>query len=186
MALSHPAAALHSFFNIEPHNTDGSNVSIPDIQPSFLRLPLEIRNEIYKLCLVQKETALYAGHPSEQISIALLQTCNQVYEETVPIFYLENTFPFSKRVTSAGDGSLKSILWDRHISNRLSTVRKWSFAIPIILEEEKLRFQPLQREKSTYAPDGKSTVHQEELSEALLWISNNTPRSEVQIRLFLD
>ena len=74
--------------------------SKPSTKPPFLRLPAEIRNQIFVLALVEDE-AIYIttrtdglrsyAHP---LSPALTRVCRQTREEAIPIYYGANTFKF--------------------------------------------------------------------------------------------
>jgi hypothetical protein len=76
-----------------------SEISKPNTisQRSFLDLPAEIRNQIYRLAFVSEEKLDFA-HPSNfSRSSSLLRTCRQVHEEGRSILYSENTFYFQRR-----------------------------------------------------------------------------------------
>lgn len=64
---------------------------------SFLDLPAEIRNQIYRLTFVSGERLDFAYPSNFSRSSSLLQTCRQVHEEGRSILYSENTFYFQRR-----------------------------------------------------------------------------------------
>lgn len=76
-----------------------SDVSKPETasKRSFLDLPAEIRNQIYRLAFVSKEKLDFAYPDNFSRSSALLRTCRQVHEEGRSILYSENTFYFQRR-----------------------------------------------------------------------------------------
>ncbi|OBW68753.1 MAG: Uncharacterized protein AUREO_011800 [Aureobasidium pullulans] len=76
-----------------------SEISKPDStsKRSFLDLPAEIRNQIYRLAFVSEEKLDFAYPNNFSRSSALLQTCRQVHEEGRSILYSENTFYFQRR-----------------------------------------------------------------------------------------
>lgn len=76
-----------------------SEVSKPSIpsKRSFLDLPAEIRNQIYRLAFVSEEKLDFAYPSNFSRSSSLLQTCRQVHEEGRSILYSENTFYFQRR-----------------------------------------------------------------------------------------
>lgn len=76
-----------------------SEVSKPNTpsKRSFLDLPAEIRNQIYRLAFVSEEKLDFAYPSNFSRSSSLLQTCRQVHEEGRSILYSENTFYFQRR-----------------------------------------------------------------------------------------
>lgn len=76
-----------------------SEISKPNTtsQRSFLDLPAEIRNQIYRLAFVSEEKLDFAHPCNFSRSSSLLQTCRQVHEEGRSILYSENTFYFQRR-----------------------------------------------------------------------------------------
>lgn len=64
---------------------------------SFLDLPAEIRNQVYRLTFVSDEKLDFAYPNNFSRSSSLLQTCRQVHEEGRSILYSENTFYFQRR-----------------------------------------------------------------------------------------
>ena len=63
-------------------------------QSRLLSLPPEIRNSIYRLCVVEEEWIhLCADHPRPKPP-TLLQICSQVRKEAIDIYHGENTFSF--------------------------------------------------------------------------------------------
>ncbi|KAK6000832.1 hypothetical protein QM012_003557 [Aureobasidium pullulans] len=64
---------------------------------SFLDLPAEIRNQIYRLTFVSDERLDFAYPNNFSRSSSFLQTCRQVHEEGRSILYSENTFYFQRR-----------------------------------------------------------------------------------------
>ncbi|USW59478.1 hypothetical protein Slin15195_G127970 [Septoria linicola] len=85
-----------------------SSTALDDSKVSFLDLPSELRNEIYRCCLsapqqlaikpedtshhLHKEAVLQAGF---SLQPNLFQACQQVRDEAVTILYGENTFYIS-------------------------------------------------------------------------------------------
>jgi thermostable 8-oxoguanine DNA glycosylase len=80
-------------------SSDTSDISKPNTtsKRSFLDLPAEIRNQIYRLALVSEEKLDFAYPSNFSRSSSLLQTCRQVHEEGRTILYSENTFYFQRR-----------------------------------------------------------------------------------------
>ncbi|KAI5209937.1 hypothetical protein E4T39_00543 [Aureobasidium subglaciale] len=76
-----------------------SEISKPNTtsKRSFLDLPAEIRNQIYRLAFVSEEKLDFAYPINFSRSSSLLQTCRQVHEEGRTILYSENTFYFQRR-----------------------------------------------------------------------------------------
>lgn len=62
---------------------------------ALMALPAELRNTIYRLALCQQETV--AIQPEQHREPSLLQVSKQIRAETVPIFYLENSFSVQVR-----------------------------------------------------------------------------------------
>ena len=57
---------------------------------------IELRNDIYRLAFVTKDTVDF-GNPSNcQRSAAFLATCRQVHDEATSILYSENRFVFRR------------------------------------------------------------------------------------------
>ena len=61
-------------------------VGIPP-KPTFLTMPGELRNKIYRLVLLSESITISKGRSAKP---ALFSTCRQIYQETTAIFYLEN------------------------------------------------------------------------------------------------
>jgi hypothetical protein len=80
-------------------SSDTSEISKPNTtsKRSFLDLPAEIRNQIYRLTFVSQEKLDFAYPDNFSRSSSLLQTCRQVHEEGRTILYSENTFYFQRR-----------------------------------------------------------------------------------------
>ena len=76
-----------------------SEISKPNTtsKRSFLDLPAEIRNQIYRLAFVTEEKLDFAYPSNFSRSSSFLQTCRQVHEEGRSILYSENTFYFQRR-----------------------------------------------------------------------------------------
>ncbi|CAD0083224.1 unnamed protein product [Aureobasidium vineae] len=76
-----------------------SEISKPNTtsKRSFLDLPAEIRNQIYRLAFVSKDKLDFAYPNNFSRSSSLLRTCRQVHEEGRSILYSENTFYFQRR-----------------------------------------------------------------------------------------
>lgn len=76
-----------------------SEVSKPESvsKRSFLDLPAEIRNQIYRLAFVSEDKLDFAYPNNFSRSSALLRTCRQVHEEGRSILYSENVFYFQRR-----------------------------------------------------------------------------------------
>ena len=75
--------------------------------PLFTKLPVEVRDMIYRRLLISSEPILRAHeligyktivagnhHPISDLDSRLMRTCRAVYEETLPILYGSNTFEF--------------------------------------------------------------------------------------------
>jgi hypothetical protein len=69
----------------------------------FLRLPAELRNEIYRHALkckfrINSESGELIMNEKDQVVIHLLRTCKQIYWEGCAIFYGENKFAFCQQL----------------------------------------------------------------------------------------
>ncbi|KAL8826372.1 MAG: hypothetical protein Q9191_003842 [Dirinaria sp. TL-2023a] len=64
---------------------------------SFLDLPGEVRNKIYRLALVDDEERFCFYYDGTAIT-TLLRTCRQIYNEAFLIFYHENKFYLDERL----------------------------------------------------------------------------------------
>lgn len=58
----------------------------------LINLAPELHNKIYRLALVDPETAVSVSGPSFATSTALLRTCTLIRNEATSIFYCENNF----------------------------------------------------------------------------------------------
>lgn len=61
----------------------------------FLSLLREIRDEVYRLCLLTRHTKrAYFLHPAipHSLDLAILRICRQIHEESSHILYCENAF----------------------------------------------------------------------------------------------
>jgi len=80
--------------SVVPSSVLSTSVSeSPNASSQFFKLPLEIRNTIYRLVLIESHNIDLAetGVPEP----GLLETCRRVRAEAKGIFYLENTFNVS-------------------------------------------------------------------------------------------
>jgi hypothetical protein len=106
MSQTHPPSTRHSSRSHSPTDSGYSSTSSvvsetskPRVasKHSFLDLPAEIRNQIYRLAFVSEEKIDFAYPNNFCRSSALLQTCHQVHEEGRSILYSENTFYLQRR-----------------------------------------------------------------------------------------
>jgi len=61
----------------------------------FLALPKEIRDEVYRLCLLTRHTKRASFlHPAipHSLDLAILRICRQIHDESSYIVYCENAF----------------------------------------------------------------------------------------------
>ena len=68
-----------------------------DVKPSFLGLPRELRDQIYKYCVAGPADALppdYAVKPSHMAPMGLLRVCKEIHTEAATIFYGSNSHLF--------------------------------------------------------------------------------------------
>ncbi|RYP51430.1 hypothetical protein DL768_003216 [Monosporascus sp. mg162] len=78
-----------------------STAAAPQQPFPFLRLPPEIRLQIYALLLVRPEPILLTKPviqdrgPAAPVHTAILRACRQVYGEASPVFWRDNVFEFS-------------------------------------------------------------------------------------------
>ncbi|RYP38162.1 hypothetical protein DL767_002679 [Monosporascus sp. MG133] len=78
-----------------------STAAAPQQPFPFLRLPLEIRLQIYALLLVRPEPifltkpVIQDRSPAGPVHTAILRACRQVYDEASPVFWRDNVFEFS-------------------------------------------------------------------------------------------
>jgi hypothetical protein len=96
---------------------------LPDLAPSFLGFPTEIRLQIYSYCFGFEETALPRwGHGQPPRCAALLRTCRQVYAEARAILYNQTTIVIngkgihpSPTTIDRHIGGAEGRLWLRHL-----------------------------------------------------------------------
>lgn len=101
------ASSVESNINVAPRNRSlfqggkpkSSTRSVP-VKKTFVKLPPEIRNQIYRLVFVTKENIDFGRPVNFSRSAALLRTCRQVYYEGRSILYSENKFAFSRNARS--------------------------------------------------------------------------------------
>ncbi|RYP90369.1 hypothetical protein DL770_003516 [Monosporascus sp. CRB-9-2] len=78
-----------------------STAAAPQQPFPFLRLPLEMRLQIYALLLVRPEPifltkpVIQERGPAGPVHTAILCVCHQVYDEASPVFWRDNVFEFS-------------------------------------------------------------------------------------------
>lgn len=68
----------------------------------FLKLPGELRDDIYRLLMVRNATVSFRGRPDLHRSAAFLRTCKTIRDEGTNILYGENSFHFSRTLTTRG------------------------------------------------------------------------------------
>ena len=97
---------------------------------SFLNLPAEIRNMIYRYCLVQNQTLIpYKEHyplskadlafRKDLPTVALLQVCKKIETEAAAVLYGQNVWRITSKscpgvISSAG--KTRSSIWERRAS----------------------------------------------------------------------
>jgi len=96
--------------------------------PLLQKLPVEIRDMIYRLLLFNPELGEYRStnnfkHRHYGLSPNILSTCRRIRDEAYAILYGENIFRIN--CTHQGDTFSPSKLWDTGFHN----VRKWRFVI---------------------------------------------------------
>lgn len=62
--------------------------------PNLLDLPAEVRNNIYRLVLVDDFSVVYDSGSWDAVGTGLLLTCKQTHQEAIDIYYAENLFEF--------------------------------------------------------------------------------------------
>ena len=96
-----PAAGLNAYYTIPSDNTlfgscdfsdQSAHQSIPPC--TFLALPGEIRNRIYRFALVTARPFAVQLQWNRPLDTALLRVNKQIFDEASGIFYAENTFRF--------------------------------------------------------------------------------------------
>ena len=116
-----------------------SSLPTPSPSPttrSFLTLPGELRNSIYRYALVigRRPFALLMPeklHPKSYADTALLRVNKQVFWETSSIFYHENTFRITKDLFY-GTPVLQALDVVHHVSReRLRSMRSLVLDIPV-------------------------------------------------------
>ncbi|KAL2048296.1 hypothetical protein N7G274_000207 [Stereocaulon virgatum] len=76
----------------------GSSLPVPKKPFRFLELPLELRQEVYRLVLSRKRQVFQfppdgsAATTNGPVDVRIFAVCRVVYEESIPIFYQSNTF----------------------------------------------------------------------------------------------
>jgi 5-methylcytosine-specific restriction endonuclease McrA len=76
----------------------GSSVPVPKKPFRFLELPLELRQEVYRLVLSRKRQVFQfppdgsAATTNGPVDVRIFAVSRVVYEESIPIFYQSNTF----------------------------------------------------------------------------------------------
>ena len=103
--------SLKSYKKHLPTPPPSSVSCTPSKRPlTFLSLPLEIRNMIYRELLVsataikkphklvwnKKSIMVNSLHPVKDIDSAILRVCRTIYDEALPVLYGKNTFEFCK------------------------------------------------------------------------------------------
>ena len=110
--------------------------SSPPPPRSFLTLPGELRNSIYRYALVvgRRPFALLMPerlHPESYTDTALLRVNKQVFKETTSVFYHENTFRLTKDLFH-GAPILEALEVVHHVSReRLRSMRSLVIDIPV-------------------------------------------------------
>lgn len=98
------------------------DVSTPSqVKPPFLRIPLEIREHIYALCLVGRDTQPIlwpAPHSTHGFTPSLLTVCRQIWVEAAWILYTRNRFTF----LHPSDCSVFTHIMDANHSHRLTSL----------------------------------------------------------------
>lgn len=96
--FTHAQATSHTVSDISKTVTAVSIGGIMDQSP-FIRLPPELRDDIYEMVLVQDHPIGISQPPDSKTSrvsfAALLQTCHQIRNEAIAIFYSSNSFVIS-------------------------------------------------------------------------------------------
>ena len=115
------ALAAHSF-KIEREDDDGSESSP---QADLMNLPLELRQRIWRLAVVETQFFVYPAINQEQPDLAM--TSRQIRNEVLPLYYGENTFAIEIPTSVAvGIGKKKSKDAEK---TSLLLVRKWMAAL---------------------------------------------------------
>jgi hypothetical protein len=119
---------------------EDDDVSSSNKQASLMGLPLELRQRIWRLAVVETEFFVYPAINVEQPDLAM--TSRQIRNEVLPLYYGENIFAI-ELPTSAGAGmgkrkakdpermSLARVeKWMAALAGRgyLGTIRKWAFS----------------------------------------------------------
>lgn len=96
--------------------------------PQFLEFPLELRREIYKLCLVSpSKEPVCAGAPGQSVTIGLLRVSRQIHQECADIFIKGNTFTFGPQAIESGKLNGEHLLGE--LSEPLSKIKSWEIDV---------------------------------------------------------
>jgi hypothetical protein len=115
-------APVASAVNIKREDEDGAS---SNSQASLMGLPLELRNWIWRLAVVETQFFVYPAINQEQPDLAM--TSRQTRNEVLPLYYGENTFAIEIPVpVEAGTGKKKGKDPER---TSLLLVRKWIAAL---------------------------------------------------------
>lgn len=99
-------------------------------QSHLLRIPQEVRDDIYRLCLLTtEEEPLCAGAPGRSVTLALIYTCRQVYHEGIKILYGENIVTFGAPALKSG--KLHHSLNIQALGTPLRYVQRWELFVEI-------------------------------------------------------
>ncbi|KAK5127349.1 hypothetical protein LTR85_006688 [Meristemomyces frigidus] len=72
-------------------------VTVANKECRLLALPPEMRNRIYRACLVEGDISIHSDDAGNDLPTepAILRTCRQIRDEAESILYQENTFDFT-------------------------------------------------------------------------------------------
>ncbi|KAM0704475.1 hypothetical protein Q7P35_008709 [Cladosporium inversicolor] len=128
------AAPAAPFVKIKRESGDGAS---PNAQASLMGIPIELRQRIWRLAVVETQFFVYPAINQEQPDLAM--TSRQIRNEVLPLYYGDNTFAIEIPVLvgagmgkKAKDPERKSLLlvkkWMAAQEDHLGTIRKWALS----------------------------------------------------------
>lgn len=100
---------------------EDDNESPPSAHGSLMDLPLEVRQRIWRLAVVETQFFVYPAIDQEQPDLAM--TSRQVRSEVLPLFYGENTFAIEIPASAGVESGTKKARVAERVS--LEPVKKW-------------------------------------------------------------
>jgi hypothetical protein len=96
----------------------------------LMALPLEVRQRIWRLVVVEKQFFVYPAISPEQPDLAM--TSRQIRGEVLPLYYGENTFAVEIPVEmerKIGSGRMSVRKWTTALKGHMGAINKWAFSL---------------------------------------------------------